>query len=145
MRVTSTWTSSASGHTNTSVSFQFHGSVLIRELHRFYVPPTISIVPSRCKTTSTCPSITRRASQIWTTPVSPFLHYNTTICQYCDLRFVMVASTAMTAACLSSLLLGTFMCTLIVLCRKFGRDPGKYCIPASGLHTFSNIATSCRN
>ncbi|KAF8894844.1 hypothetical protein BD779DRAFT_1669289 [Infundibulicybe gibba] len=37
--------------------------------------------------------------------------------------FVMLASTAMSAACLSSLILGSFMCGLIVVCRKFGRDP----------------------
>ncbi|PPQ76906.1 hypothetical protein CVT24_008672 [Panaeolus cyanescens] len=37
--------------------------------------------------------------------------------------FIMVASTAMTAAALSGLILGSFMCTLIVLCRKFNRDP----------------------
>lgn len=35
----------------------------------------------------------------------------------------MVASTAMTAAALSGLILGSFMCTLVVLCRKFNRDP----------------------
>lgn len=39
-------------------------------------------------------------------------------------RFLMTAASAMTAACLSSLLLGSFMCMLILLCRKFGRDPG---------------------
>lgn len=37
----------------------------------------------------------------------------------------MVASTAMSAACLSSIILGSFMCGLIVLCRRFGRDPGR--------------------
>ncbi|CAA7260901.1 unnamed protein product [Cyclocybe aegerita] len=36
---------------------------------------------------------------------------------------IMVASTAMTAAALSGLLLGSFMCTLVVLCRKYDRDP----------------------
>ena len=39
-------------------------------------------------------------------------------------EFVMVASTAMSAACLSSIVLGSFMCGLVVLCRKYGRDPG---------------------
>ncbi|KAJ7118988.1 hypothetical protein C8R44DRAFT_625613 [Mycena epipterygia] len=43
--------------------------------------------------------------------------------------FVMVASTAMTAACLSSLLLGSFMCGLVVLCRRFGRDPDNIAPP----------------
>ncbi|TFK31972.1 solute carrier family 41 member 1 [Crucibulum laeve] len=38
-------------------------------------------------------------------------------------RFIMVASTTMTSACLSGLILGSFMCTLIVLCRKYNRDP----------------------
>ncbi|KDR81991.1 hypothetical protein GALMADRAFT_240399 [Galerina marginata CBS 339.88] len=36
---------------------------------------------------------------------------------------IMVASTTMTAAALSGIILGSFMCTLIVLCRKFDRDP----------------------
>lgn len=36
----------------------------------------------------------------------------------------MVAATSMTAACLSSIILGSFMCALVVICRKFGRDPG---------------------
>ena len=39
-------------------------------------------------------------------------------------RFVMVASTAMSSACLSSLILGSFMCTLVVFCRKFSLNPG---------------------
>ncbi|KAF8955560.1 hypothetical protein BDZ97DRAFT_1673673 [Flammula alnicola] len=38
-------------------------------------------------------------------------------------RLIMVASTTMTAAALSGIILGSFMCTLIVLCRKFNRDP----------------------
>lgn len=49
-------------------------------------------------------------------------------------EFVMVASTAMSAACLSSILLGSFMCGLIVVCRKFGRDPGR---PSSPLPYFA--------
>ncbi|KAL9714657.1 hypothetical protein Ac2012v2_001316 [Leucoagaricus gongylophorus] len=36
---------------------------------------------------------------------------------------IMVASTTMSATCLSGILLGSFMCTLIVLCKKFNRDP----------------------
>ncbi|KAF5365558.1 hypothetical protein D9757_010905 [Collybiopsis confluens] len=43
--------------------------------------------------------------------------------------FFMVVSTAMTAACLSSLILGSFMCSLIVLCRKYGRDPDNIAPP----------------
>jgi solute carrier family 41 len=30
----------------------------------------------------------------------------------------------MSAACLSSLVLGSFMCFLVLMCRRFGRDPG---------------------
>lgn len=41
----------------------------------------------------------------------------------------MVASTTMSATCLSGILLGSFMCTLIVLCKKFNRDPGAYHFP----------------
>ncbi|KAH9483604.1 Solute carrier family 41 member 1 [Psilocybe cubensis] len=36
---------------------------------------------------------------------------------------IMVAATTMAAAALSGVILGSFMCTLIVLCRKFDRDP----------------------
>lgn len=36
----------------------------------------------------------------------------------------MVAATAMAATCLSSLLLGSFMCGLVVVCRNLGLDPG---------------------
>ncbi|KAJ3728229.1 solute carrier family 41 member 1 [Lentinula raphanica] len=43
--------------------------------------------------------------------------------------FFMVVSTAMSAACLSSLILGSFMCTLIVLCRRYGRDPDNIAPP----------------
>ncbi|KAJ7215307.1 hypothetical protein B0H12DRAFT_1194589 [Mycena haematopus] len=43
--------------------------------------------------------------------------------------FIMVASSAMTAACLSSLLLGSFMCGLVVLCRRFGLDPDNIAPP----------------
>ncbi|KAF9058546.1 Mg transporter [Rhodocollybia butyracea] len=43
--------------------------------------------------------------------------------------FCMVVSTAMSAACLSSILLGSFMCMLIVLCQKYGRDPDNIAPP----------------
>ncbi|KAJ6500750.1 Mg transporter, partial [Mycena sanguinolenta] len=43
--------------------------------------------------------------------------------------FIMVASSAMTAACLSSLLLGSFMCGLVVLCRRYGLDPDNIAPP----------------
>ena len=39
-------------------------------------------------------------------------------------RFMVLTSTSMSAACLSAALLGSFMCFLVVLCRKLGRDPG---------------------
>jgi solute carrier family 41 len=45
-------------------------------------------------------------------------------------RFMVVASTAMSAACLSAILLGSFMCFLVVLCRKLGRDPGAVQVPS---------------
>jgi solute carrier family 41 len=38
-------------------------------------------------------------------------------------RFVVVASTAMSAACLSAIVLGSFVSGLVILCRKLGRDP----------------------
>lgn len=37
----------------------------------------------------------------------------------------MVASAAMCSCALSGVFLGSFMCTLIVLCRRWGLDPGK--------------------
>ncbi|TFY51642.1 hypothetical protein EVG20_g10906 [Dentipellis fragilis] len=44
-------------------------------------------------------------------------------------EFVMVAATSMSAACISALFLGSFMCGLIVLCRKLGRDPDNIAPP----------------
>lgn len=41
-------------------------------------------------------------------------------------RIVMVAASAMSAASLSGLFLGSFMCLLTVLCRRFGFDPGTH-------------------
>ncbi|KAH7880070.1 solute carrier family 41 member 1 [Lentinula edodes] len=43
--------------------------------------------------------------------------------------FFMVVSTAMSAACLSSLILGSFMCTLIVICKRYGRNPDNIAPP----------------
>ncbi|KAE9405851.1 hypothetical protein BT96DRAFT_955114 [Gymnopus androsaceus JB14] len=43
--------------------------------------------------------------------------------------FFMVVSTAMSAACLSSLILGSFMCLLIIICRRYGRDPDNIAPP----------------
>ena len=45
-------------------------------------------------------------------------------------RFVVVASTAMSAACLSAIVLGSFVSGLVVLCRKLGRDPGAVATPS---------------
>ncbi|KAG5639191.1 hypothetical protein H0H81_006095 [Sphagnurus paluster] len=44
-------------------------------------------------------------------------------------NLVMVASTAMIASCLSSIALGSLMCSLIVVCRKYGRDPDNIAPP----------------
>lgn len=44
-------------------------------------------------------------------------------------RFMVLTSSAMSAACLSAVVLGSFMCFLVVLCRKLGRDPGAYRVP----------------
>ncbi|KAG6907514.1 hypothetical protein DXG01_008603 [Tephrocybe rancida] len=46
-------------------------------------------------------------------------------------KLIMVASTGMTAACLSSIVLGSFMCTLIVMCRRYGRDPDNIAPPVA--------------
>ncbi|KAF7290467.1 Mg transporter [Mycena kentingensis (nom. inval.)] len=37
--------------------------------------------------------------------------------------FLYVAASAVAATCASGLLLGSFMCTLVILCRRFGLDP----------------------
>ncbi|KAG6826389.1 hypothetical protein H0H92_015999 [Tricholoma furcatifolium] len=46
-------------------------------------------------------------------------------------KLVMVASTGMTAACLSSVVLGFFMSGLIVLCRLYGLDPDNIAPPVA--------------
>ncbi|RDX52887.1 hypothetical protein OH76DRAFT_1470326 [Lentinus brumalis] len=46
-------------------------------------------------------------------------------------EFIMVTSAAMCSACLSSILLGSFMCGLVVLCRKFGLDPDNIAPPVA--------------
>ncbi|KZT18819.1 hypothetical protein NEOLEDRAFT_1142857 [Neolentinus lepideus HHB14362 ss-1] len=45
------------------------------------------------------------------------------------LEYTMVVSTAMSATCLSGILQGSFMCCLIVMCRRFGRDPDNIAPP----------------
>lgn len=49
----------------------------------------------------------------------------------------MVASTGMTSACLSSLILGSFMCTLVIFCRKFALNPGERIIVLSTVNRLS--------
>ncbi len=49
-------------------------------------------------------------------------------------RFMVLTSASMSAACLSAALLGSFMCFLVVLCRKTGRDPGAVQIPPASAH-----------
>ncbi|RDB19190.1 Solute carrier family 41 member 1 [Hypsizygus marmoreus] len=56
-------------------------------------------------------------------------------------KLVMVASTAMTSACLSSIVLGSFMCTLIVLCRRYGRDPDNIAPPIASC--LGDLVTLC--
>ncbi|KAI0668399.1 hypothetical protein C8Q78DRAFT_979705 [Trametes maxima] len=46
-------------------------------------------------------------------------------------EFIVVASSAMCAACLSSVLLGSFMCMLVVVCRHFGLDPDNIAPPVA--------------
>ncbi|KAG1865378.1 hypothetical protein F4604DRAFT_1881974 [Suillus subluteus] len=51
-----------------------------------------------------------------------------------SVRFTMVASSAMTSTCLSSIILGVFMSFLVIICRRYGRDPDNIAPPiASGL------------
>lgn len=47
-------------------------------------------------------------------------------------EFIMVASTAMCTTALSSVVLGSFMCFLIVMCRRFGLDPDNIAPPVAG-------------
>ncbi|EMD34326.1 hypothetical protein CERSUDRAFT_55373 [Gelatoporia subvermispora B] len=46
-------------------------------------------------------------------------------------EFIMVASAAMTSTCLSSIVLGSFMCLLIIGCRRFGLDPDNIAPPVA--------------
>ncbi|KAH8100273.1 Mg transporter [Cristinia sonorae] len=56
-------------------------------------------------------------------------------------EFIMTAASAMSAACLSSIILGSFMCGLIVLCRKYGRDPDNIAPPIAGC--LGDLVTLC--
>ncbi|OAX36013.1 Mg transporter [Rhizopogon vinicolor AM-OR11-026] len=44
-------------------------------------------------------------------------------------EFTMVASSAMMSTCLSSITLGSFMCFLVIICRRYGRDPDNIAPP----------------
>ncbi|KNZ77875.1 Solute carrier family 41 member 2 [Termitomyces sp. J132] len=57
----------------------------------------------------------------------PTDNYNSFIIE----KLAMVASTGMTAAALSSVVLGSFMCALIVICRWYGRDPDNIAPPVA--------------
>ncbi|KAF9239130.1 hypothetical protein BU15DRAFT_88139 [Melanogaster broomeanus] len=58
-----------------------------------------------------------------------------------DDRFIMVASSAMLSACMSSILLGSFMCALIVICRRYGRDPDNIAPPIAAC--LGDLVTLC--
>ncbi|KAH7890087.1 Mg transporter [Phlebopus sp. FC_14] len=57
------------------------------------------------------------------------------------IEFIMVASSAMLSACTSSILLGSFMCALIVLCRRYGRDPDNIAPPVASC--LGDLVTLC--
>ncbi|KAF8549806.1 hypothetical protein OG21DRAFT_1514796 [Imleria badia] len=46
-------------------------------------------------------------------------------------EFVMVAASSMLSACIASIVLGSFMCFLVVLCRHYGRDPDNIAPPVA--------------
>ncbi|KAL4065157.1 hypothetical protein J3A83DRAFT_4099943 [Scleroderma citrinum] len=56
-------------------------------------------------------------------------------------EFIMVVSSAILSTCLSSMLLGSFMCTLIVLCRHFGYDPDNIAPPVASC--LGDLVTLC--
>lgn len=47
----------------------------------------------------------------------------------------MVAASSMSAACLSSAFLGSFMCALVLGCHKYGLDPGERSLCGPSLDT----------
>ncbi|KAH7905188.1 hypothetical protein BJ138DRAFT_1018075 [Hygrophoropsis aurantiaca] len=57
------------------------------------------------------------------------------------IEFIMVGSTAMLSACMSSILLGSFMCGLIIVCRHFGRDPDNIAPPIASC--LGDLVTLC--
>ncbi|TDL20219.1 hypothetical protein BD410DRAFT_791329 [Rickenella mellea] len=56
-------------------------------------------------------------------------------------EFILVASTAMCSASLSSLLLGSFMCALVVLCRRFKLNPDNIAPPIASC--LGDLITLC--
>jgi solute carrier family 41 len=48
-------------------------------------------------------------------------------------EFIVVTTSSMATASLASLLLGSFMCFLVVLCRKMGRDPDNIAPPIAAM------------
>ncbi|KAH7928154.1 hypothetical protein BV22DRAFT_1083496 [Leucogyrophana mollusca] len=56
-------------------------------------------------------------------------------------EFIMVGSTAMLSACMSSILLGSFMCGLIIVCRHYGRDPDNIAPPVASC--LGDLVTLC--
>ncbi|KAF9228853.1 solute carrier family 41 member 1 [Gyrodon lividus] len=57
------------------------------------------------------------------------------------IEFIMVASSAMLSACMSSIVLGSFMCALIVMCRRYGRDPDNIAPPVASC--LGDLVTLC--
>ncbi|KIK96682.1 hypothetical protein PAXRUDRAFT_825705 [Paxillus rubicundulus Ve08.2h10] len=57
------------------------------------------------------------------------------------IEFIMVASSAMLSACTSSIILGSFMCALIVICRRYGRDPDNIAPPVASC--LGDLVTLC--
>ncbi|KIK64288.1 hypothetical protein GYMLUDRAFT_161105 [Collybiopsis luxurians FD-317 M1] len=92
-----------------------------------FIVPRAEVPPAQSADTT---EVTRRVLHYLTTRrPRPTLPLVDTSRKFGFHSFFMVVSTAMTAACLSSLILGSFMCSLIVLCRKYGRDPDNIAPP----------------
>ncbi|KAI5118321.1 hypothetical protein M0805_006604 [Coniferiporia weirii] len=56
-------------------------------------------------------------------------------------EFILVASTGMASACLSSLILGSFMCTLVIFCRKYSLNPDNIAPPVAAC--LGDLITLC--
>jgi hypothetical protein len=55
----------------------------------------------------------------------------------------MVAASAMSATCLSSAVLGSFMCTLVLGCHKYGLDPGERVLCGPNLDANIHFESPC--